>query len=70
MNFNLTKTQKELSERCQKFAEKTILPQVKALEENLELRQSVFSKMAKEGFFTLALKKRYHRLSIGTQSHC
>lgn len=58
MNFNLTQSQKELAERCREFAEKTILPQVKALEENLELRQSVFAKMAQEGFFTLALPNR------------
>lgn len=55
MNFDLTDKQKEREQRCWEFAQTVIAPQVKELEEDLKLRQSVFQKMAKEGFFTLAL---------------
>jgi alkylation response protein AidB-like acyl-CoA dehydrogenase len=55
MNFDLTDKQKERERRCREFAQTVIAPQVKELEEDLKLRQSVFHKMAKEGFFTLAL---------------
>jgi alkylation response protein AidB-like acyl-CoA dehydrogenase len=57
MNFSLTEAQEKIFERCRAFAEKVISPQIKQLEENLELRQNVFQKMAREGFFTLTLKK-------------
>ncbi|HEV8052191.1 MAG TPA: acyl-CoA dehydrogenase family protein [Parachlamydiaceae bacterium] len=55
MNFSLTEDQKNTAERCRQFAETEIAHEIRALEENLELRKKVFQKMALEGFFTLAL---------------
>lgn len=58
MNLMFTEAQKEIECRCREFAENVIAPQIKALEEDLELRQSVFKKMAQEGFFTLAMQDK------------
>lgn len=58
MNFAMKEEQKEIASRCKHFAEKVIAPQVKQLEEDLELRQKVFQQMAIEGLFTLALPNK------------
>lgn len=55
MDFNLTEDQKNLVIRCKQFAENEIAPQVRLLEEDVELRKKLFQKMAVEGFFLLAL---------------
>lgn len=58
MNFALTEQQKKLIEKCRHFAEMMIAPQVKALEDDLELRQKVFQEMATKGLFSLTLSEK------------
>jgi alkylation response protein AidB-like acyl-CoA dehydrogenase len=58
MDFSLNKEQEKIAERCHRFAEKEISPEVNELEEFLDLRLKLFRKMACEGFFTLCLPDR------------
>lgn len=65
MNFDFTEEQKIIEDRCRKFADNVIAPQIKELEQDLELRQNVFEQMAKEGFFSLALTDENKRDTLG-----
>lgn len=57
MDFELTAEQKAIEVRCQQFASEEIAPHIKALEDDLSFRLTLFRKMAKLGLFTLALTK-------------
>lgn len=66
MDFSLTKEQRKIEERCKRFAETVIAPQVNALENDVELRKKLFHQMALEGFFSLVLPKKDSKIdSIG-----
>lgn len=57
MDFKFTQEQLNLEEKCRKFASIEIAPFVDQLEEDLALRQEIFRKMAKAGFFLLCVPK-------------
>lgn len=66
MDFSLTKEQRKIEERCKRFAETVIAPQVNALENDVELRKKLFHQIALEGFFSLVLPKKDSKIdSIG-----
>lgn len=52
MDFSLTEVQKNKIDKAEAFAKKEIAPHVRQMEDDLEFRKTVFSKMAKEGFFS------------------
>lgn len=52
MDFSLTDAQKKKIEKAEAFAKNEIAPHVRQMEDDLEFRKTVFSKMAKEGFFS------------------
>lgn len=51
MDFSLTEEQKKKIDKADMFAQREIAPHVCQMEDDLEFRKTVFSKMAKEGFF-------------------
>ena len=55
MDFSLSKEQQELADRCRKFAQNEIGPHVKEFEEDIPKRLALYQKIAKEGFFLMAL---------------
>jgi acyl-CoA dehydrogenase len=57
MNFGFTKEQQANEEKARKFASLEIAPIRSELEEDLELRQDIFQKMAKAGFLLMCLPK-------------
>lgn len=57
MDFTLTEEQQRVADSCKVFAQSVIFPQVRQLEEELDVRRNLFQKMALEGMFTLVLSQ-------------
>jgi alkylation response protein AidB-like acyl-CoA dehydrogenase len=59
MDFALNDSQKALEAACTHFAIEEIIPNLEVLEDNLDLRRSLFQKMGKAGLFTLSVPQQY-----------
>lgn len=57
MDFQLSKEEIAIGDKCRSFAQQEISPYVEALEENLEQRKALFQKMARQSLFLLGVPK-------------
>lgn len=69
MELGFTSEQLALEAQCCKFAEKHIVPHIKALEEDLSFRLTLFQKMAQMGLFLLCVPKDQGGTYIDTISY-
>lgn len=65
MDFSLNKEQKEIEEKCRRFAEQEIAPRVKQLEDDLSVRMGLFRQMAEENLFLLGIPKNKKTDTVG-----
>lgn len=59
MDFILSREQREVADKCRKFAEETILPKAGLLEIDVGERMEVYSQMGKNGLFSLILPQKH-----------
>lgn len=68
-DFRLTEEQAELYKKCTDFANQEIVPKIKELEKDMNVRKAIYRKMAELGLFVRIVPKEYGGLFVDTISH-